>query len=56
MAEATTAPGETIHATCFEVTAGMVEAAIWTADALAKDYMWKAALPSPRSVSKNSGG
>ena len=38
VAEATTAPGETIHATCFQVTAGMVEAAIWTADALAKDY------------------
>jgi len=38
VAEATTAPGETIHATCFLVTAGMVEAAIWTADALAKDY------------------
>jgi len=38
VAEATTAPGETIHATWFEVTADMVEAAIWTADALAKDY------------------
>ncbi len=38
VAEATTAPGETIHATWFEVTASKVEAAIWTADALAKDY------------------
>lgn len=38
VAEATTAPGETIHASCFEVTASMVEAAIWTADALANDY------------------
>jgi len=38
VAEATTAPGETIHATCFEVTASMVEAAIWTADALGTEY------------------
>ena len=38
VAEATTAPGETIHASCFEVSAGMVEAAIWTADALATEY------------------
>jgi glycerol dehydrogenase len=38
VAEATTAPGETIHASCFEVTANMVEAAIWTADALGSEY------------------
>lgn len=38
VAEATTAAGETIHATWFEVTADMVEAAIWTADALAREY------------------
>lgn len=38
VAEATTAGGETIHATWFDVTADMVEAAIWTADALAKAY------------------
>lgn len=38
VAEATTAPGETIHATWFEVTADKVEAAIWTADALASEY------------------
>jgi glycerol dehydrogenase len=38
VAEATTAPGETIHATWFTVTADMVEAAIWAADALAKNY------------------
>jgi len=38
VAEATTAPGETIHATWFDVNADMVEAAIWTADALARDY------------------
>jgi glycerol dehydrogenase len=38
VAEATTAPGETIHATWFEVTPSMVEAAIWTADALAQRY------------------
>lgn len=38
VAEATAAPGETIHASCFEVTPSMVEAAIWTADALATEY------------------
>jgi glycerol dehydrogenase len=38
VAEATAAPGETIHASCFEVSAGMVEAAIWTADALGRQY------------------
>ena len=38
VAEATTAPGETIHASCFPVTASMVEAAIWTADALGSEY------------------
>jgi glycerol dehydrogenase len=34
VAEATTAQGETIHATWFPVTADTVEAAIWAADAL----------------------
>jgi glycerol dehydrogenase len=34
VAEAAVAEGETIHATWFPVTAAMVEAAIWTADAL----------------------
>jgi glycerol dehydrogenase len=34
VAEATTAEGETIHATWFDVTADMVEAAIWAADAV----------------------
>jgi glycerol dehydrogenase len=38
VAEATTAQGETIHATWVPVTADMVEAAIWTADALAREY------------------
>jgi glycerol dehydrogenase len=38
VAEATTAPGETIHATRFEVTADKVEAAIWTASSLANNY------------------
>ena len=38
VAEAATAPGETIHATWFAVTAAMVEAAIRTADALGIDY------------------
>ena len=38
VAEATTAAGETIHATWFCVTADNVEAAIWTADALAQEY------------------
>jgi len=38
VAEATTAEGETIHSTWFTVTADMVEAAIWTADALGKEY------------------
>lgn len=37
-AEATTAEGETIHATWFPVTADMVEAAIWTADALGREF------------------
>jgi glycerol dehydrogenase len=36
VAEATTAPGETIHSTWFPVTADMVESAIWAADALGK--------------------
>ena len=36
--EAATAEGETIHATWFPVTAPMVEAAIWTADALGREY------------------
>jgi len=34
VAEAATAPGETIHTTWFAVTADKVEAAIWAADAL----------------------
>lgn len=38
VAEAAVAPGETIHATWFPVTAEMVAAAIWTADALGKRY------------------
>jgi len=38
VAEAATADDETIHATWFPVTAGMVEAAIWGADALGADY------------------
>ena len=38
VAEATTAKGETIHATWFDVNADMVEAAIWATDALAKTY------------------
>ncbi len=38
VAEATTAPGETIHATWFPVTADIVEAAIWAADALGRHY------------------
>ena len=37
VAEATTAEGETIHATWFPVTAEMVESAIWAADALGKE-------------------
>jgi len=36
VAEATTAAGETIHATWFPVNADMVEAAIWAADALGR--------------------
>ena len=38
VAEATTAEGETIHATWFPVTADLVEAAIWAADALGTYY------------------
>jgi len=38
VATAATAPGETIHATWFEVTAAKVEDAIWSADALALDH------------------
>jgi glycerol dehydrogenase len=38
VAEAATAAGETIHSTWFPVTATMVEAAIWTADALGVNY------------------
>ena len=38
VAEATAAQGETIHSTWFTVTAGMVESAIWAADALGKAY------------------
>lgn len=36
VADASTAPGETIHATWFPVTADMVESAIWAADALGR--------------------
>ena len=39
VAEAAVADGETIHATWFPVTAAMVEAAIWTADALGVHYL-----------------
>ena len=38
VAAAAVAAGETIHATWFAVTAEMVEAAIWTADALGVDF------------------
>lgn len=38
VAEATTAEGETIHATWFTVTADHVEAAIWAADAIGKNF------------------
>lgn len=38
VAETAVAEGETIHATWFPVTAEMVEAAIWTADALGVEY------------------
>jgi glycerol dehydrogenase len=38
VAETATAPGETIHATWFQVTAAMVEAAIRTADILGVEY------------------
>jgi len=38
VAEATVVEGETIHSTWFPVTADMVEAAIWTADALGTRY------------------
>jgi glycerol dehydrogenase len=38
VAETAVAEGETIHATWFPVTAAMVEAAIWTADALGVEY------------------
>lgn len=38
VAEAAVAVGETIHATWFTVTADQVEAAIWTADALGKEF------------------
>jgi glycerol dehydrogenase len=38
VAEAAVAEGETIHATWFPVTAAMVEAALWTADALGTAY------------------
>jgi glycerol dehydrogenase len=37
VAEATTVDGETIHSTWFPVTAGMVESAVWAADALGKE-------------------
>ena len=41
VAIAATAEAETIHASWFPVTAGMVEDAIWTADALGKEYKMK---------------
>jgi glycerol dehydrogenase len=41
VAIAATAKAETIHATWFPVTAGMVEDAIWTADAVGKAYKMK---------------
>ena len=41
VAEATTAEEETIHATWFPVTTEMVEDAIWTANALGKEYKKK---------------
>jgi glycerol dehydrogenase len=39
VAQAAVADGETIHATWFPVTSAMVEAAIWTADALGVNYL-----------------
>jgi glycerol dehydrogenase len=45
VAEATTADGETIHATWFPVTAEMVESAIWAADALGKERKRYASQP-----------
>ncbi|MBW2619375.1 MAG: glycerol dehydrogenase [Deltaproteobacteria bacterium] len=42
IAEATTAEGETIHMTWFPVNAAMVESAIWTADALGRDFKKRA--------------
>ena len=41
VAEATAAEGETIHSTWFDVTPDLVEAAIWGADAIAKDFKKK---------------
>jgi len=38
VAEATAAEGETIHSTWFDVTADMVAAAIWAADALGQQF------------------
>ncbi|MEJ2200746.1 MAG: glycerol dehydrogenase [Desulfuromonadaceae bacterium] len=38
VAETAVAEDETIHATWFPVTAAMVEAAIWTADAMGQEY------------------
>lgn len=43
VAEATTAEGETIHSTWFTVSADMVEAAIWAADAIGQRYKQDAA-------------
>lgn len=42
VAEATTAAGETIHATWFPVNADMVESAIWAADALGNELKRRA--------------
>ena len=38
VAEGATAEGETIHSTWFTVTADMVEAAIWAADAIGQAF------------------
>jgi len=47
-AEAATAPGETIHATWFPVTADMVEAAIWDADVLGAAFAKTKSSPNTR--------
>lgn len=52
VAEAAVAPGETIHASWFPVTATQVKAAIWTADALGSEY--RASRRSSRPATPNS--